>query len=69
MSETVPTLVTTKPDAELTKELRQRLEKHFEPVLEVMNEAFRAGFVVGIALQINPHTGRYVVGVDFAKHY
>lgn len=53
-------LVTTKPDAEVAKELKEELEVAAKAWLEACTKAHKAGF--GVQANFGPiHSGQYVI--------
>jgi hypothetical protein len=67
----VATLIPNRPDAEVARELRGRMEKAFEPIVEVMDEAIRLGLVVTWGgFTFNPLTGHHSPPpIDVARHF
>ena len=64
-------LVPNRPDAEVARELRVRMAKAFELVVEVMDEAIRLGLVVTWGgFTFNPLTGHHSPPpIDVARHF
>ncbi len=48
MNENVTKLITTKPDAELAQEYKTRAVECHKPLLELLNEAHRNGFIINL---------------------
>ena len=72
MSEdSVAKLVTTKPEAEIAADIKRRLEEAFLPVLELIDEANRAGLWVRFdAIGAQPPTMKNkIVGLRLERHY
>ena len=67
----IATLIPNRPDAEVARELRARMQRAFEPIIEIMDEAIRLGLVVTWGgFTFNPQTGHYSApSIDVARHF
>ena len=54
MNEKVMSLVPNKPDAEVAQEYKQRAMELYKPMLELLNEAHKNGFVINIQAGVTP---------------
>lgn len=46
IEDSVPKLVTTRPEAEIAADLKKRFEEAMGPALEIMDEAIKAGLAI-----------------------
>ena len=64
-------LVTTRPDSEIAADLKARIDEAAQPLLELMDEALAAGFVVqfdGIGIQA-PYFKNRIINPRVVKVY
>jgi hypothetical protein len=69
--EPVVQLITTRSDAEIVEDLRQRLLEQMQPVLEIFDEAAASGLTIqwdGIA-PVSPRYKHQLNGLKFVKYF
>ncbi len=65
----VTTLIPTKSDVELAAEFKERLIEVYTPLLKLLDEVDKAGFVCSIGTNKNAFGKQQIVQMIIAKHY
>ena len=60
LTDQIPRLVPTKPDAELAAEFKKRAVELYQPILDLCTEAHAAGFEINVQSSMGP-LGKHVI--------
>lgn len=72
MNDNVTKLITTKSDAELANEFKDKIIKNSEPLLLILEECHKAGFDVNIGFGMNGigkmQIGQLIISKNFVRN-